>query len=168
MNADPYPPPLPNHVSSSESPSLAVRWCWIGLVFALVQFGLSEAAFRMAELGGPERLYDVSNTIAWPAGHLYDRADIRLITGILEEWVEEAEDADLRAEAAALLERRGDPEFLEDARDFLVEQDIDEALNLFTEYLIYGGTCVLWGIAVGVVGFLVVSEMNEPESFRLQ
>jgi hypothetical protein len=169
MNDSIYPPPLPQQHSSGPAMTRGGMWFLIGLAFALVQFAISETAYQIADRGGPDFLFDVSNTVAWPAAHLYDWADAGNMREVLLELSEsDSLDSELYSEIQKLLEMTDTVEFLDAAWDFAHEQDLDAELPIVLEYLIYGGTCLLWGVAVGVGGYLIFSGMKEPESFTLQ
>lgn len=82
-------------------------WCWIGLAVAMIHFLVSEGSYRLAEAGGPVFLYDVSDTLAWPAGRIYDSLEDTLIEGELSRIAEDRTlSGDLREEARRLLETR--------------------------------------------------------------
>ncbi len=158
MNIETFPPPLPHERPPERGLSRGMLWALIGLGFAVVQFAVSETAFQLAEVTGEERLYDLSNGIAWPAGHLYDRAETRILLDELQEISVSPAVEDAKREAAtALLDRRHEGTFLEEAREFADAHEIDAYPGLAMEYFIYGGTCVLWGVVVGLGGYVLMS-----------
>jgi len=171
MNTERFPPPLPHERPPERGLSRGMLWALIGLGVAVVQFAVSEAAFQLAEVTGEERLYDLSDGIAWPAGHLYDRAETKvLIEELREISVSPAAENEKRGAATALLARRHEAAFLEEAREFADVHELDATLSVVMEYFIYGGTCVLWGVVVGLGGFVLTSagrgEEFEPRMDR--
>lgn len=127
----------------------------IGLVFAVAQFVVSEMAYQAAMWGEVDVLYEVSDTVSWPAGRIYDEVELRRLKEGLRVMSVSGADEGVRAEAAALLARAGEESFLEDAWLFADTQELDVYMGMFMEYLIYGGTCLMWGVAVGVGGFVL-------------
>ncbi len=164
MNTETFPPPLPNQRLPERGLSRGMLWLWIGLGFAAVQFVVSEAAFQLAEVTGEERLYDLSDGIAWPAGHLYDRAETKVLIEELREISDSsAVEDEMRKTALRLLERQHEAAFLEEAREFVDAHELDATLSVVMEYFIYGGTCVLWGVVVGLGGFMLTSAGGREE-----
>lgn len=153
-----------------QSLSPGGRWFLIGLMFAVSQFTVSEAAFQLADRGGPVLLYEVSNFIAWPAVLIYDEMENRVLAEVLADFsAAEGVDELLRAEAGLLLEgfRWGEEEAIEAAWRFAEDQELEAEVSLLMEYAIYGGVCVLWGFVVGLGGYVVSTALREPEPFSL-
>jgi hypothetical protein len=59
---------------------------------------------------------------------------------------------------------------LEEAREFADAHEIEAHPSVAMEYLIYAGTCVLWGVVVGLGGYVLTSagrgEEFEPRMDR--
>ena len=121
----------------------------VALVWAVVQFAVSEAFHQAGIYGDNDTFYEISDLVAWPAGHIYTEQQNRLFRyelGQLDASPKEREQWD------ALLRRVEDPDDSE-AYDALWEvfnaHSIDPTLSIATEYTIYIGVCVVWGILVG-------------------
>lgn len=153
-----------------QSLSPGGRWFLIGLMFAVAQFTVSETFFQLADRGGPDFLYEVSDFIAWPAVLIYEEMEHRVLAEVLEDFsAAEGVDELLRAEAVLLLDGLsvGGVEAMDAAWRFAEDQDLEAEVSLLMEYVIYGGVCLLWGFMVGLGGYVVTTALKEPESFSL-
>jgi hypothetical protein len=133
-------------------------WIFLGLAWALVQFGLSEICYRLAyhELVPDEkgRLYEISDAVAWPAGIIYQKRQDVWKQAMLETFMREGgRSQEARLQAGELLKEwnasREEPGGL---YEFLEEQGLETELNEVETYAIYGGVCLGWGLVVCTAG----------------
>lgn len=156
MDAPPFPPQAPPPPRASNAHVVLIVWAGIGLFFTVVQFAISEIAFRMGERTGIEVFYDVSDTVAWPAGLLYDLAESRKIRGELEALrATPAIDSEMRQEIGVLLALGDDEKFWDAFWDSPLYHQVEGELGLRMEYLIYGGVCVGWGVLLASAGMVL-------------
>lgn len=163
----------------------------VGLVWAGVQFLISEGSYRlgmMIEDHGavfdPSFLYDISNMAAWPAGDIYDSAEREVIAVELRSLKEdtvtvpsmEAEGKEVSVNVneladQVLAEDTDDYEKFDLAQQVLIDRNVLAEVTTTTEYAIYGGVCVAWGFAVGLITFFVLYFSQREERYdtrRLQ
>lgn len=158
----------------------AIVWMAIGVLWFLLQFLLSEGLYRASDLayqsneGSGDRLVDVSDAIAWPAGKIYDR---KLFEQVESEYRRALSDDSLNAPAKeslqALVRENGGMIDSYDLVDSMAEILVDhesyvgfDYLSTPVEYSIYLGVCLVWGAAVGLIGFLfslLVIKMKRPD-----
>lgn len=156
------PPPSPSAIPKKRiHPSvIVIIWIVIGIIWSCAQFAISEVTYRIGmamESGVSDRLFEISDTVSWPAVHLYDRA-------LAEEYVDEIQGA-LRVSAFdqdelsklqnLLSQYQGDYDnidFQESADELLNAKDIYPEVSVPMEYLIYGGTCIAWGALIAILG----------------
>ncbi|MEM1158616.1 MAG: hypothetical protein AAGH72_10205 [Verrucomicrobiota bacterium] len=133
----------------------------IGFFWFCIQFISSELIYRVAfyEILPAEvndTLYTVSDGIAFPAGEIYDIAD-----GIVTEnelgklSADTSLDQEAQQTAQSLLDRyQSSADFdalLSETYEFLSTYDRYPEVPLWAEYMIYAGTCLVWGIVIGCV-----------------
>ncbi len=156
--------------SPLQTPSF---WIIIGVVCSCLQFGVSEILHQLNMRGfGPEddSFFELSDTIAWPAGHVYDAVQVQLLEKGLARvaaggapFTEEQQ-----TQAAAFVEQfptfpEGDER--ENLETFLwgVETLVDDiTVGTQVEYGIYLGTCICWGILIALAGYLVFRKVEDP------
>ena len=128
----------------------------VGLLWSVVQFGISEVIYQTALWTGygGDLLYDMSDTAAWPAGIIYDQIDRELMQQELSS-IQKTTGEETNFEA--LKERLNDPadeDAYEAALEIFDANGREPYVPLITEYSIYGGICLCWGAMIGIsVGF---------------
>lgn len=147
----------------------AIVWTAVGVLWFLLQFLLSEGLYRASDLAYSsneelgDRLVDVSDAIAWPAGKIYDR---KLFEQVESEYrralSDEALDAPAKENLEALVRENRDTidnyDLIGSMAEILAENESYVGFDYLStpeEYSIYLGVCLAWGAAVGVLGFLI-------------
>ena len=132
----------------------------VGLCWFVVQFLASELVYRVAyfevlPMEINDALYEISDGIAFPAGVLYDVADESITRQELEQFTQDSSlEPEIVEKAESLLTQFHTTEDTEtwtaDAYGFLSEHDIYPEVSIWLEYSIYVGTCLVWGILIGL------------------
>lgn len=52
----------------------------VGVIWMIAQFGISEVLYRLGNASGADVLYNLSNTVAWPAEIIYHQAEVELFS----------------------------------------------------------------------------------------
>lgn len=157
MESAPQPPP---RRPGKKSLLIALAaWAALGLVWGLLQFGLSELFFRLAYhqiLPAQESvLYEVSDLVAWPAGWLYEKRYDAWTRSALEAVVlDRALPDEERVEAAELLQSWKETGQKPGALDaFIGDHGVAVQTNEAETYGIYIAVCLAWGAVLGAAGF---------------
>lgn len=143
-------------------------WLVVAIIWGLGQFAVSEALYRAARLmdergigsgSVSELLYIGSDTLAYPASNLYDKAQGEVYVDALEEVAasEGGAGAERARELLAMMNNPADLEWQDQVWPFFEERshDIDQLLvPASIEYTIYVGCCLMWGAIIGVFGFV--------------
>ncbi len=146
---------------------IAVLWVVIAGVWFVVQFTLSEVLYRASDWVYPnsevmgDLMMDASDTIAWPAGVLYDRKVAAQVESAYERALADPEiPASVQAKLEEVVKDYGsqfeDYELQFDLNEALIDYpDYDEIDILGTgeEYAIYVGVCLTWAALIGTIGF---------------
>lgn len=169
MNTD-QPPPLPSRSSPEKKGKIAVIavfWAFVAVAWFAMQFLLSEALYRISDsvYSSNEELGDwltgASDRIAWPAGVIYDKEVFKKAEAGYERALADPEvEASVKETLQSTMDTHG-----EEIDDYEVIDEIVVALGDYpeyegidylsssAEYTIYAGVCLLWGLAVGAIGF---------------
>ena len=173
------PPPTPYDKPKKRAhwSVIVIIWVVVGIAWSCVQFLISEGTYRLGntmDSGMADSLYALSDTVSWPASHLYDQAMgaryeetiQELLQGGAEEFSED-EQATLQGLLEEYQGAYGSTDFQEAADEVLLEKDVYPEVDLMTEYSIYGGICIAWGALIALLGSsvsLMVRVVNaEPE-----
>jgi hypothetical protein len=166
------PPPPPGLRRSPQPWNTLPFWLAIGLVFSVIQFAASEVLYRMsmyADTSEDTTLTDLSDVIAWPAGDLFDAVLQKQYQQGLEQVAAEQSPftEPQRSEARALLQHFPDPEDDEIGEMDSFLWDIPEVqdytlVSPLTEYSLYIGTCLAWGLLIALGGYLLFHRKEEP------
>jgi|GEM_PF-3223483 len=144
----------------------------IGFVWFVIQFLSAELIYRVAlsetlPTHINDTLYDVSDVIAFPAGEIYDALDANITEKELERFTQNTSlDHEVQQSAESLLTRYQSPAdfeaLVDETYEFLSSHDIFPEVPVWAEYAIYAGTCLVWGICIGLaVGILTFSVLSK-------
>ncbi|WP_309396887.1 hypothetical protein [Cerasicoccus maritimus] len=135
----------------------------------IIQFAVCEATYRIGMAmdefgsGSGELFYDVSNAVSWPAVILYEMEDAQENIRALREYPaetlpdEDGKPVNLKELANKIEADNSDFDSLDLAYSLLSEQEIYPEVPIATEYLIYGGVCLIWGVVMGsLTTFLIL------------
>lgn len=138
------------YASRKQESSLKVGMI-VAAIWTLGQFGISEVLYRLGDATGVDALYDLSDTVAWPAGLLYNKAEVAVFREGLERLESTPEE---RARWDALLqkvEESDDNESYDAIWEIFNTHSMDPYVDMMTEYSIYVGVCAVWGSMIGIL-----------------
>ncbi|MEM9161144.1 MAG: hypothetical protein AAGB46_19030 [Verrucomicrobiota bacterium] len=145
-----------------------------GIAFAFVQFLVSEMLFQASMLDEGDLGYyaaEFGDLVAFPAGFIYDHYSNLKTLMLLEESLASnptrftSEDLETANETLQTLQANPHHSDVSwSAYELLEKYEIDTTLTLTAEYSIYAGTCLFWGLIIGlIVGFFFYAVTPEPK-----
>lgn len=136
----------------------------IGVIWTIGQFTANELLFRISEreiLPYPlsDYAFTLSNVITWPAEPIYNAAEKRRVTGALTDTFGNQDiPSDTQGKLRQLVDQGAvdpDHENYYEIFEILDSVGTDPSVPTSLEYLIYGGTCVVYGILIGGIAGLI-------------
>jgi len=164
------------HARQQQSPRSWKKPLLIGLIFTVVQFGLSEICYQLS-ISLPfgettDALTAVSNFVAWPAEWIYMSEEATMCTELLTDInahpgdYPEGFDAKAR-ELLQAYDASGDRDALiTDTYQLADENNIDIFMPLWKDYVIYGGTCIAWGTLIALLVYFIQNPASAQDYRR--
>lgn len=156
-------------LSTAGETTTAAVWLGLAAVLALVHFAASEITYRLAGWLQADSLDEVSHTISWPAGVIYDQVETAIIIKALQTAaVGGGNQAEEARKFLNQFEQKDAPHPMEsdDLWNWLGLHAPEATVSTGVEYLIYGGTSVAWGLVLGLFGYAltrgVIAALPEP------